>query len=127
MTLPATRGDCPTERPCPHRRCRHHLWIEAATISARHGHAVALEEMAETCSLDVADRGPYTLDSIAQLLHCTRENVRQREANGLAHMRRKLGRVAVDILEHLRDRDALAAPVPTCGAPFVDEPTSEDP
>lgn len=25
--VPATRADCPTERPCPHVRCRHHLWM----------------------------------------------------------------------------------------------------
>lgn len=25
-SVPATRADCPTERPCPHIRCRMHLW-----------------------------------------------------------------------------------------------------
>ena len=24
--VPDTRGDCPTEKPCPHVRCRYHLW-----------------------------------------------------------------------------------------------------
>lgn len=24
--VPDTRADCPTEKPCPHVRCRHHLW-----------------------------------------------------------------------------------------------------
>jgi hypothetical protein len=28
--VPATRGDCPTQRPCPHVRCRHHLYLEDA-------------------------------------------------------------------------------------------------
>ena len=24
--VPDTRGDCPTAKPCPHVRCRYHLW-----------------------------------------------------------------------------------------------------
>jgi hypothetical protein len=24
--VPDTRADCPTQKPCPHVRCRHHLW-----------------------------------------------------------------------------------------------------
>jgi hypothetical protein len=24
--VPDTRGDCPTQKPCPHVRCRYHLW-----------------------------------------------------------------------------------------------------
>ena len=24
--VPYSRGDCPTEKPCPHVRCRYHLW-----------------------------------------------------------------------------------------------------
>lgn len=25
--VPETRADCPVERPCPHVRCTHHLWV----------------------------------------------------------------------------------------------------
>jgi hypothetical protein len=36
--VPATRGDCPAERPCPHVRCRHHLWlVDADTRAGRPG------------------------------------------------------------------------------------------
>ncbi len=28
--VPATRADCPVVRPCPHVRCRHHLFLEDA-------------------------------------------------------------------------------------------------
>ena len=24
--VPDTRGDCPTQKPCPHVKCRYHLW-----------------------------------------------------------------------------------------------------
>lgn len=28
--VPRTRGECPTQRPCPHVRCRYHLFLEDA-------------------------------------------------------------------------------------------------
>jgi hypothetical protein len=28
--VPRTRADCPTQRPCPHVHCRHHLFLETA-------------------------------------------------------------------------------------------------
>ena len=35
--------------------------------------------MAESCALDVADRGPHTLETVARLVALTRERVRQLE------------------------------------------------
>lgn len=32
--VPKTRGDCPVQRPCPHVRCRHHLFLEEASTRA---------------------------------------------------------------------------------------------
>ena len=128
MTLPATRGDCPSERPCPHRRCRHHLLVE---LERTHRRArmppPELDDLEHSCALDLADQNPggLTLDAVAQVFGCTRERVRQIQGTALAHMARKLGRFALDVRQHLRDRDALPDPVPTCGAPFVDEPTED--
>jgi hypothetical protein len=36
--VPDTRGDCPTQKPCPHVRCRHHLWrVDACDRAGRPG------------------------------------------------------------------------------------------
>lgn len=48
-----------------------------------------LDEMVETCSLDVADRGGTSRIEVAELLGKTRERVRQHQAAGA----RALGRV----------------------------------
>lgn len=77
--MPRTRGECVhSRRPCPFLQCRYHLWTEVAKRAALPN---------ESCVLDVADRGPSTLEVIAELLGLTRERVRQIEA--LALMRAK--------------------------------------
>lgn len=79
---PRTRGECRDGiRPCPYL-CRHHLAIE---VNSQTGHitflfpGVPLEEMGETCSLDMADRQGMTLDEVGKVLGVTRERVRQIE------------------------------------------------
>jgi DNA-directed RNA polymerase sigma subunit (sigma70/sigma32) len=46
-------------------------------------------EMAETCSLDVADRGGITLEDVGAILNLTRERIRQVEVRGLVKIRTK--------------------------------------
>jgi hypothetical protein len=87
---PATRGECGAgERPCPFVSCAHHLALD---VSARTG-AIKLNfpdlevwEMAETCALDVADRGSTTLEETAGKMNLTRERIRQLEMKGLAKL-----------------------------------------
>jgi len=43
--------------------------------------------MAETCALDVADRGGITLEEVGAILNLTRERIRQVEVRGLAKIR----------------------------------------
>jgi DNA-directed RNA polymerase sigma subunit (sigma70/sigma32) len=43
--------------------------------------------MAETCSLDVADRGGITLEEVGNILNLTRERIRQVEVKGLSKIR----------------------------------------
>lgn len=87
---PHTRAECVDgPRPCPYVSCRHHLAIEAnpngsITFNFRD---VEPDEMAETCSLDVADRGPASLDEIAAALNLTREAVRLIEMRARAKAR----------------------------------------
>ena len=46
-------------------------------------------DMAETCSLDVADRGGITLEDVGAILNLTRERIRQVEVRGLVKIRTK--------------------------------------
>jgi hypothetical protein len=87
---PKTRADCVGgERPCPFVSCMHHLYLD---VSARTG-AIKLNfpdlevwEMAETCALDVADRGGTTLEEVGAIMNLTRERIRQVEVKGLAKL-----------------------------------------
>jgi hypothetical protein len=87
--FPRTRAECvDAERPCPWIRCRHHLYLEVAP-----GGLVVnfpdreLEDLPDTCALDVAARGDHTLEEVAQRLNVTRERVRQIEVTALAKLR----------------------------------------
>jgi hypothetical protein len=63
---PKTRAECAEgPRPCPYVSCKHHLFID---VSPRTG-AIKLnfpdlepDELRQSCSLDVADRGGETLE-----------------------------------------------------------------
>lgn len=92
--LPATRAECVqgehAERPCPFVSCRWHLYLD---VSDRTGslklNFPGLEpwELAETCALDVADRGGVTLEDVGQLMNLTRERIRQFEVRGVARLK----------------------------------------
>lgn len=59
VVQPRTRAECAdVPRPCPFAGCRYHL-----AELAKRGHALA-----ETCALDVADRGPIDLEDLALLV-----------------------------------------------------------
>lgn len=84
---PKTRGECSGgPRPCPFLSCRHHLYLDvtsAGSLVINHPN-VELEDMVETCSLDVAERG-YGLDlkTTGLLMNVTHERVRQIEDQSL--------------------------------------------
>ena len=89
---PKTRGDCvERRRPCPFVGCRHHLFMEvtpAGSIKMPFGPSEdALFEMAETCSLDVADRGDHDMNRIGQYLGVTAARVQQEVADALKKLR----------------------------------------
>jgi hypothetical protein len=87
---PRSRSECVNgERPCPFVSCKHHLYLD---VSARTG-AIKLNfpdlevwEMAETCALDVADRGGTTLEEVGAIMNLTRERIRQVEVKALAKL-----------------------------------------
>ncbi|MGA2447344.1 MAG: sigma factor-like helix-turn-helix DNA-binding protein [Polyangiaceae bacterium] len=87
---PRTRAQCEGDaRPCPFVSCKHHLFLD---VSARTG-AIKLNfpdldvwDMAETCALDVADRGGATLEEVGAIMNLTRERIRQVEVKGLSKL-----------------------------------------
>lgn len=102
---PRTRGECPTERPCPWVSCRHHLYLD---IQPRTGAIklnfpdIEVEDMPESCSLDVADRGGATLEAAGAMMNLTRERVRQLEVMALgrfADVADLLGLEAADLID----------------------------
>ena len=90
---PHTREDCLNmPRPCPFVSCEHHLYLDvnpdSGAIKLNFPH-LEVWEMAETCSLDVADRGGITLEDVGAILNLTRERIRQVEVRGLVKIRTK--------------------------------------
>src|SRR6478735_115923 len=87
---PRTRAECADgPRPCPFISCKHHLYVD---VSPRTG-AIKLNfpdlevwELAESCALDVADRGGTTLEDVGAIMNLTRERIRQVEVKGLAKL-----------------------------------------
>ncbi|MDB4930613.1 MAG: DNA-binding protein AsgB, partial [Myxococcaceae bacterium] len=90
VARPKTRGDClpggcNEQRPCPFVSCAAHLALEVrghgsyATIKENFP-GVEVWEMAETCALDVADRGGAALEEVAALLNLSPERAAQIEA-----------------------------------------------
>jgi hypothetical protein len=92
---PLTRADCQAAaRPCPWVSCVHHLYLDVNPVSG----AIKLNfphlephEMAETCSLDVADRGGITLEEVGAILNLTRERIRQQQEKALASIKNQSG------------------------------------
>jgi hypothetical protein len=95
VVRPQTRADCQSmQRPCPFVSCSHHLYLdvnpESGAIKLNFPH-LEVWEMAETCSLDVADRGGITLEEVGAILNLTRERIRQVEVRGLAKIKLHTG------------------------------------
>lgn len=91
VARPKTRGDCQDGiRPCPFVSCRFHLLLdlnpETGTLSFPFG-SEDLDRLPETCALDVAEKGPRTLDEIGKILNLTRERIRQVEVKLLRRLR----------------------------------------
>jgi len=90
---PRMREECLNmPRPCPFVSCEHHLYLDvnpdSGAIKLNFPH-LEVWEMAETCSLDVADRGGITLEDVGAILNLTRERIRQVEVRGLVKIRTK--------------------------------------
>jgi hypothetical protein len=91
---PQTRLDCTRgvdgERPCPWVSCKHHLYLDVnhETGSIKFNFPdLEVDELAETCALDAADRGGLTLEEVGAIMNLTRERIRQVEVIGLLKLK----------------------------------------
>ena len=88
---PRSRADCASgPRPCMFISCKHHLYLDVnpATGSIKLNFPdKEVWELAETCALDVADRGGITLEEVGSIMNLTRERIRQVETRGLLKLR----------------------------------------
>jgi hypothetical protein len=88
---PKTRGDCfGGPRPCPHVGCRYHTYLEvtAAGSLVINRPDVDVADLKASCSLDVADAGPQTLEAVGAVLNVTRERTRQLESAAIVNAER---------------------------------------
>lgn len=88
---PKTRADCAASvRPCPWVGCRHHLFTEVranGTIAYPYGTRLeALEQMQDSCSLDVAEQGGVTWDQVGEAMNCSMQMARVIETTALAKL-----------------------------------------
>lgn len=93
---PRTRGECTgAPRPCPWVSCRHHLALDISPTGSLKKAFPHLEpwELAETCSLDIADRGPQSLEQIGSHLGVSREGARRTERRAMRILRVRRGRL----------------------------------
>lgn len=91
---PRTRADCVGgPRPCPWVSCRHHLYADVSDngwLKLNFPH-LDVDEMAETCALDVADKGGITLEALGAVFNISLEGARQVELDCLGEVAVKLG------------------------------------
>ncbi len=111
---PRTRQDCETApRPCPYVGCRYHLAVNVKGESITHSGEKAagrtlggrikrgmnverwhkkvlkvIDDLPQTCALDVAAEGAITLEEIGGLLGVSRERARQIEESALMKLRK---------------------------------------
>lgn len=123
--VPATRGDCPTERPCPHIRCEWNLWmVDGRDRPGRRwdgGKApasVVVVHEAQNCGADIADavgRGEMSAADVAKYIpgaadadDVSTASLSDRQLRRIAEKaRRKMAaeKAAADVLEDMAQTD----------------------
>jgi hypothetical protein len=116
---PRQRTTCrDAERPCLYVSCRYHLYLDVNPVTG----SIKLNfpdkevwELAETCALDVAERGGITLEEVGDIMNLTRERIRQVEVSGLTKLKR--GDASLETFVDGRELSAL---------PFIDGAAADD-
>lgn len=103
-----TRAECVGHvGPCGFISCKWHLAVDVSVVNGNiklnfpddDDDGVDISSMADTCALDVADRGGVSLEAAGTLTNLTRERIRQIEDVVLV----KLGLSAPWMRDHLDD------------------------
>lgn len=92
---PKVRADCVDGfRPCPWVSCRYNLYLEVNSIGRIRVTfpRKEIDEIPETCALDVAEKGEKTLDEVGAILNLTHERIRQVEVRGLSKIEAEMKR-----------------------------------
>lgn len=99
---PRVRADCVDgPRPCPWVGCRYNLYcdvLETGSLKLNFPDK-DLEELEQTCALDVADQGGATLEMTGRAMNLTRERCRQIEAKMLVKLYRRFKAAGIDSAE----------------------------
>lgn len=99
---PKTRAECVGgPRPCPFVSCKYHLYLDVSRKGSikLNFPDKEVEEMQESCALDVADRGEANLDEVGVIMNLTYERVRQLEMSAME----KLKESASSLKQHVAD------------------------
>lgn len=88
---PRTRAECEDgPRPCPWCSCKYHLYLdvdpETGSIKLNFPHLEPWE-LAESCALDVAERGGIILEELGAIVNLTRERVWQVKVRATTKLR----------------------------------------
>lgn len=91
---PSTRAQCRDgPRPCLFVSCRFHLYLDVNELTG----AMKLNfphlqpwELAESCALDIAERGGMSLEELGALLNVTRERARQIEITAIGKLKHQI-------------------------------------
>ena len=86
---PRVRAECVEgPRPCPYVACKYHLYVDVSRSGAikLNFPDLSVWDLAESCALDVADRGGTTLEEVGEILNLTRERIRQLEVRAMAKL-----------------------------------------
>lgn len=96
-------------RPCPWVSCKFHLYLDVTATdgSITQNSRVPPDEMAHTCTLDLAEYGGMTLEDIGEVYHLTRERVRQVETRALLDVKAAV-QAATDLDERKLDAERVA-------------------
>ena len=100
---PRTRADCiDGPRPCPWIGCKWNNYFDyldatGERVRRNFPHLEPWQIAPErSCALDIADRGPATLDEIGAAQNITRERARQLEGQAFVHLRAAVRRMGGD-------------------------------
>lgn len=115
--LVVDRSACPTTRPCRKFSCPHHLWVEDERRGRPHNGKSPpskLVERADSCALDIAERGDHTTAQVARTMQLTPDRVNQLEDRGLAkvHAATLVQRYVEDTLPKLPEGVTLELVMP---------------